>query len=232
MVGEVSKNDDGSLHIRPGGYPGQLVLQDVLTLHGSQFRNAACIVASLPCQKYSVHVDAVVATKRITAEIQESPERIAELNWLFDACFRIQREASAAAGHHIPMVVENVKGAQRWVGRAAWHFGSFYLWGDVPAVMPFALGRKSSTGSWDLTRENYTPDHSWDANSKGFGGYWFAQNHNRESGSAGNPVDGTGVKAPGNDTFKRTGQPCGKFTDPRYPSGGVKQHGLRRGLVR
>ena len=123
------------------------------------------------------------------------------------------------------MVVENVKGAQRWVGRAAWHFGSFYLWGDVPAVMPFALGRKSSTGSWDLTRENYTPDHSWDANSKGFGGSWFAQNHNRESGSAGNPVDGTGVKAPGNDTFKRTGQPCGKFTDPRYPSGGVKQHG-------
>jgi len=34
-------------------YPAQLVLQDVLTIHGSQFRNAACIVCSPPCQKYS-----------------------------------------------------------------------------------------------------------------------------------------------------------------------------------
>jgi len=57
----------------------------------------------------------------------------------FRACFRIQREASEAAGHHIPLIVENVKGAQPWVGRAKWHYGSFYLWGDVPALMPFTL---------------------------------------------------------------------------------------------
>lgn len=30
-------------------YPASLVLQDVLTLHGAQFRNAALIVASPPC---------------------------------------------------------------------------------------------------------------------------------------------------------------------------------------
>ena len=35
--------------------------------------------------------------------------------------------------------MENVVGAQRWVGRAKWHFGSFYLWGDVPALMPLTL---------------------------------------------------------------------------------------------
>ena len=57
-------------------------------------------------------------------------------NTLFDACFRIQREACEAAGRHIPLVVENVRGAQPWVGRARWNFGSFYLWGDVPALMP------------------------------------------------------------------------------------------------
>ena len=34
-------------------YPAQLVVQDVLTLHGSQFRDAALIVASPPCQAYS-----------------------------------------------------------------------------------------------------------------------------------------------------------------------------------
>jgi hypothetical protein len=56
---------------------------------------------------------------------------VAELRALFDACFRIQMEASIAAGHHIPMVVENVKGAQPWVGQARANFGSFYLWGDI-----------------------------------------------------------------------------------------------------
>jgi site-specific DNA-cytosine methylase len=34
-------------------YPAQLVIQDVLTLHGAQFRDAALIVASPPCQAYS-----------------------------------------------------------------------------------------------------------------------------------------------------------------------------------
>ena len=32
--------------------------------------------------------------------------------------------------------MENVRGAQEWVGRAPWNYGSFYLWGDVPALMP------------------------------------------------------------------------------------------------
>jgi hypothetical protein len=62
---------------------------------------------------------------------RESPERIKDLNALFDACFRIQLEASRAAGRYIPMVVENVKGAQPWVGRAKAHYGSYFLWGDV-----------------------------------------------------------------------------------------------------
>ena len=57
-------------------------------------------------------------------------------NTLFNECFRIQREASEAAGHYIPLIVENVRGAQKWVGRARWNYGSFYLWGDVPALMP------------------------------------------------------------------------------------------------
>ena len=34
-------------------YPAQLVLQDVLTIHGRQFKDAALIVASPPCQAYS-----------------------------------------------------------------------------------------------------------------------------------------------------------------------------------
>ena len=71
-----------------------------------------------------------------------SGEKLAALNRLFDQCFRIQKEASFAAGQHIPLVVENVRGAQPWVGRARWNFGSFFLWGDVPALMPITFGRQ------------------------------------------------------------------------------------------
>ena len=121
---DIERHDYGT-----GSYPGQLVLQDVLTLHGSQFRNAACIVASPPCQAYSYRA---MPWKR--AKALPPPD-----NSLFEACFRIQREACAAAGRHIPLVVENVRGAQKWVGRANWHFGSYFLWGDVPALMPITL---------------------------------------------------------------------------------------------
>jgi hypothetical protein len=34
-------------------YPAQLVLQDVLTIHGRQFKDAALIVGSSPCQEFS-----------------------------------------------------------------------------------------------------------------------------------------------------------------------------------
>lgn len=118
-------------------YPAQLVLQDWLTLHGRQFRNAAAIVASPPCQAYSwmaMPWDLAKREGRWQKWERESPFGNFRLNDLFDSCFRIQREASEAAGHPIPMVVENVKGAQPWVGAAKAHFGSFYLWGDVESV--------------------------------------------------------------------------------------------------
>lgn len=117
-------------------YPAQLVIQDVLTLHGRQFKDAALIVASPPCQEYSYMAMPWSRAKAIAAEYRSGKRDVKKLTALFDACFRIQREAIEAAGHHIPMVVENVRGACPWVGRSRWNFGSFHLWGDVPALMP------------------------------------------------------------------------------------------------
>jgi hypothetical protein len=119
-------------------YPAQLVVQDVLTLHGSQFKTADLIVASPPCQEYSYMAMPWSRAKAKAAAIRAdaSGQALADLTRLFDACFRIQSEACAATGRHIPLIIENVKGAQPWVGRARWNYGSFYLWGDVPALMP------------------------------------------------------------------------------------------------
>lgn len=69
-------------------YPAQLVLQDVMTLCGSQLRDADLIVASPPCQAYSYRA---MPWKR--AKALPPP-----CNKLFDACFRLQREASDARG--------------------------------------------------------------------------------------------------------------------------------------
>lgn len=184
-------------------YPAQLVRQDVLTIHGNQFRNADCIVASPPCQNYSYMAMPWKRGKAIAAEIRSEicgecrgrgyldygeglgscntchgtgrdALRLTKLNALFDACFRIQREASEAAGRYIPMVVENVKGAQPWVGPARANFGSFYLWGDVDSIG----GRIVRRG-----------DIRWGAASvkaagrqlKGFSGTWF---HDAELGTS------------------------------------------------
>src|SRR5271165_4315472 len=92
---DIENHDYGT-----GGYPGQLVIQDVLTLHGSQFRQADCIVASPPCQAYSYMA---MPWNRAKTEIawqkwfRDSGSPFADpftLNDLFNACFRIQREAS------------------------------------------------------------------------------------------------------------------------------------------
>src|SRR5258708_17033541 len=108
-------------------------------------------------------------------------------NALFEACFRIQREACEAAGRHIPLIVENVRGAQKWVGRARWNYGSFYLWGDVPALMPvtFKGGFRfdGSGGSFQSASVEHTgvkvPGMNWvreeeGVKQRGSGREWFA----------------------------------------------------------
>jgi hypothetical protein len=118
------------------------VLADVLDLNGAMFRNAAALVCSPPCQEFSYMAMPWSRAKAIAAEYRSGKRDVKKLTALFDACFRIQREAIEAAGHFIPMVVENVRGAQPWVGKARWNFGSYYLWGDVPALMPITMSRR------------------------------------------------------------------------------------------
>jgi hypothetical protein len=84
--------------------------------------------------------------KAAAIRADESGKMLEDLNRLFNATFRIQREACEAAGHHIPMLVENVRGAIPWVGRSRWNYGSFHLWGDVPALMPVTFKAQKVPG--------------------------------------------------------------------------------------
>ena len=145
----------------------QLVIQDVCTLCGSQFKDAGLIVASPPCQQFSYMAMPWSRAKAKAAAIEAdaSGAARAKLTELFDACFRIQREACEAASHHIPLIVENVCGAQKWVGRAKYHFGSYYLWGDVPALMPMTVGQPKFKGG-DQNIARASGGHQWNTEFK------------------------------------------------------------------
>jgi site-specific DNA-cytosine methylase len=100
-------------------YKGQLILQDIRTMTGHPFREFTLIIASPPCTEFS------------NAKPQNQlPGHKPDLS-LVEACRRISEEA------RVPLVLENVHGAQRWLGPAAHHFGKFYLWGNgVPLLLP------------------------------------------------------------------------------------------------
>ena len=123
-------------------YPAGMIIQDICTVDGRALSGASLFVASPPCQKYSYMAMPWSKSKALAAWYADPdhPERIIELNRLFNECFRIRDEASEAKGERIPIVVENVAGAQRWVGEAAANFGSFFLWGDVPLPQPDLFG--------------------------------------------------------------------------------------------
>lgn len=184
-------------------YPASLVLRDVTTLHGAWFKDVSLIVASPPCQEYSYMAMPWKKAKAKAAAIRADTTGVAleKLNRLFKSCFRIQREACEAAGRHIPMVVENVRGAQPWVGKAQGNFGSFYLWGDVPELPKVTKHVKvaSMGAGW------YPPEHPKHVSGLGFnthavraiknnGGSWFNIAHNTTSGKGQNP---DGRKQPG-----------------------------------
>lgn len=162
-------------------YPAQLVLQDVLTICGSQFRTAHLIVSSSPCQNYSYLAMPWSRSKdpensKAAKELRRRWESEGPDNRLFDAAFRIQKEASEAAGRYIPLVAENVRGAQPWVGKSAANFGSFYLFGDVAQIGNRVIaGRdladiRSGRGRFGM---GVAPEKM----VKGYGGTWF---HNAE----------------------------------------------------
>lgn len=104
-------------------YPGEFVRQDVRSISGAQLRGAALIVASPPCQEFTTRYLPWGRGGKYGPPVLGLE--------LFRACERIGSESGA------PYVIENVRGAVRFVGPPVTHLGPFYLWGPgVPALFP------------------------------------------------------------------------------------------------
>jgi site-specific DNA-cytosine methylase len=101
------------------GYPAPLLLADVREVSGTAFRGVRLVVASPPCEEFSRHGMPWTRAKN------PPPPDLS----LVEACYRIAREAGA------PLVLENVRTAQQWLGRAVWNWGACYLWGDGVPVL-------------------------------------------------------------------------------------------------
>jgi hypothetical protein len=152
-------------------------------------------------------------------------------DWPCEEC----KGTGAIHTRHIPLVVENVRGAQPWVGkrdmpldlwlrltdaqrarlgRSAWNYGSFHLWGDVPALMPVTLKRGQKVNP-DGT--NHPP------------GSWFAiadssQGDRRDGVKQINPrgdnqTCGRNRMGLGSQTVILEGQKVPTYSDPRRNGG-------------
>lgn len=96
-------------------YRGEHIRADVRTFSPSSDLRPCVVVASPPCEQFSRH----------------------QMPWT-----RSERIASILG---VPIVIENVRMAQHWMGKAKWHGGAYYLWGAVPALMPRIEHRKKES---------------------------------------------------------------------------------------
>lgn len=143
----------------------ELVIADICKVNGADYAHVSLIVGSSPCQDFSYRAMPWKRAKALHAPFLGM--------WLFWQQFRIQREASTAAGWDIPLVVENVKGAQPWIGRARANFGSYYLWGNVPALMPMTAARKVSGFRFDGSGRSFQTAAVNEHLKNERGGSWF-----------------------------------------------------------
>lgn len=106
--------------VRFADYPGDVFIQsDVRQIDAGAFSGARLFVASPPCQGFSKHGRAGLFKNLAPPSI---------------ACVVAVRRLAKQAG--VPLVMENVRAAEKFIGPAKAHYGPYYLWGDVPAMLP------------------------------------------------------------------------------------------------
>jgi hypothetical protein len=101
-------------------YPGKFVQANLLTWEGWRTSGAKLIVASPPCEEFS-------RWGMPWTRARNPPQPSLAL---------VERCRDIAEQLDVPFILENVRDAQKWLGRSKLNVGPFHLWGDVPALMP------------------------------------------------------------------------------------------------
>lgn len=126
-----------------------LILQDVKTIDGTQFRNFDLIIGSPPCIEFS---DARYRSIHIHGKKPDPPKGFP----LIEEFWRIVKEAKPKF-----YAMENIKALTKYYDRIPqWHFkiskgGKRYLWTNIPLslVSDFKFQRKiRDIAGWDKTR--------------------------------------------------------------------------------
>lgn len=119
----------------------EFIEADIRTFDARTLPHVRAIFATTPCTEFS----------QCWSFTKTRTPRPAECLELFRHAQRIARECG------VPAILENVRGAQPFIGRAAAHCGSFYLWGDVPALLPTTPYTK---GAWSWKKGKRKVKHT------------------------------------------------------------------------
>jgi len=119
-------------------YPGEFIQADIAQL--IELPPADFYCCSSPCEQFSVHG---------MKHFHPNPK----WPWLGIALFEHARQLIEATGK--PYVMENVRAAQRFMGRSDYRFGSFHLWGNCFSRMwPWPPELMSCSKGYHMRRDD------------------------------------------------------------------------------
>lgn len=125
-------------------YPGHFICADLLTWTPPFGNDVKLIVASPPCEEFS----------RWSMPWTRAKNPPVPSKKLWNRCLEL------AAQFGCPIIIENVRGAQQFMGRSLLNVGPFHLWGGVPAILPDCImKKKESYGSKQRAERAVIPYH-------------------------------------------------------------------------
>ena len=124
-------------------YPGKFVKADLLA--SSDFPSADIVVASPPCTDFSKS-----SFPLTWKSVQRYPPDIPKALQLFNRVYEIVEMVKPKY-----YIIENVRGAEKYVGKARMHIGSRYFWGNFPL---FSVGDADDIyGKWKIPPSKERP---------------------------------------------------------------------------
>lgn len=126
-------------------YPGEFIRADLLLWEGWRYiQGIELVVASTPCDEFSRW--GMPWTRK------RNPPAPSLALYI--------RAAQIAKNLRVPIIQENVRAAQKWLGKSNGNCGPFHLWGDVPAILPVFQGKtKGSYASNQRAQRAVIPEN-------------------------------------------------------------------------